>query len=116
MFGLYYNRMNTITSPGQAKNAITVGSTNSIYYKNPHTKEYVAYFSSRGNPKDKRVLPDITAPGVMYSAASLSEKACGKNCNDHNTYVLLQGTYPLFYLFVCPSSSSQCPPLQLQEL
>ena len=49
----------SITDPGNANGAITVGAT---HRKRPH--EYgVSYFSSRGPTGDGRLKPDIVAPG-----------------------------------------------------
>jgi len=54
---------NTIGSPGNAKNALTVGALN---HGNSTT---TAGFSSRGPTDDQRVKPDIMAPGVAISSA-----------------------------------------------
>lgn len=91
-----YCRMDTISSPALAKNVITVGASNSVYLDIPDATEQLAYFSSRGNPNSKRILPDIIAPGLMYSAGSLNEKDCKNNCNDHNNLFFSFGTYPFF--------------------
>ncbi|MBI1199758.1 MAG: S8 family serine peptidase [Phenylobacterium sp.] len=57
----------TITDPGNAELAITVGSTHA---EQPHTYG-VSYFSSRGPTADGRPKPDIVAPGErIISAAS----------------------------------------------
>lgn len=49
----------SITDPGNANGAITVGAT---HRKRPH--EYgVSYFSSRGPTGDGRLKPDVVAPG-----------------------------------------------------
>lgn len=93
-----YCRMDTISSPALAKNVITVGASNSNsnYLGIEDGINYLAYFSSRGNPNSKRILPDIIAPGLMYSAGSLNEKDCKNNCNDHNSLFFSFGTYPFF--------------------
>lgn len=88
--------MDTISSPALAKNVITVGASNSIYLDIPNATEQLAYFSSRGNPNSKRILPDIIAPGLMNSTMSLSQKDCKNNCNDHSHVVFMGGTYPFF--------------------
>jgi len=56
---------NSIGSPGNAKNVITVGSTGNYPYSDP---EAVSKFSSRGWTDDYRVKPDVMAPGEdIYS-------------------------------------------------
>jgi len=56
---------NSISSPGNAKNVITVGSTGNYPYNSP---EEVSSFSSRGWTDDNRVKPDVMAPGdYVYS-------------------------------------------------
>jgi len=56
---------NTVGSPGNAKNVITVGSTGNYPYNSP---EAVSGFSSRGWTNDNRVKPDVMAPGEnVYS-------------------------------------------------
>ena len=49
----------TINDPGNAENAITVGST---HRDMPHTYG-VSYFSSKGPTGDGRMKPDLVAPG-----------------------------------------------------
>jgi subtilisin family serine protease len=57
----------SITDPGNAELAITVGSTHA---EQPHTYG-VSYFSSRGPTADGRQKPDLVAPGEkILSAAS----------------------------------------------
>ncbi len=50
----------TITSPGCAKNALTVGAVDD--------NDFVASFSSRGPTADGRVKPDVVAPGVKITS------------------------------------------------
>ena len=54
----------SITDPGNAEGAITVGATHR--YK-PHTYG-VSYFSSRGPTGDGRAKPDVVAPGEKIKA------------------------------------------------
>ncbi len=54
----------SITDPGNAESAITVGAT---HRQRPHTYG-VSYFSSRGPTGDGRVKPDLVAPGEKISA------------------------------------------------
>ena len=45
---------NTISSPAFAKNALSVGAVYSDYNKIPNGKDYVTYFSSRGDADSPR--------------------------------------------------------------
>jgi subtilisin family serine protease len=57
----------SITDPGNAEDAITVGST---HPEQPHTYG-ISFFSSRGPTADGRLKPDLVAPGErILSAAS----------------------------------------------
>nr|WP_238480674.1 S8 family serine peptidase [Desulforadius tongensis] len=76
-----------VTSPGAAKNAITVGATESIRgidedSDNPYQ---VASFSNRGTT-DGRIKPDLVAPGTWILSAS-RDKNSGKG-----GYSYLSGT------------------------
>ncbi len=55
----------SITTPGDAHLAITVGAA---YDSGEGTKGAVAFWSSKGPTDDGRVKPDITAPGVRIMA------------------------------------------------
>jgi serine protease AprX len=62
----------TITSPGSAVQAITVGATadwSSTVPQYGAQGPFLAWFSSRGPTLDTRVKPDIVAPGVNIGAA-----------------------------------------------
>jgi serine protease AprX len=61
----------SITDPGNADLAITVGST---HREMPHTYG-VSYFSSRGPTGDGRLKPDVLAPGerILSCAAGLEQ-------------------------------------------
>ncbi len=65
----------SITDPGNADLAITVGST---HREMPHTYG-VSYFSSRGPTGDGRMKPDIVAPGerIISCAAGIEAKKYG---------------------------------------
>jgi serine protease AprX len=70
-----YNDL-TITDPGNAELAITVGST---HRDMPHTYG-VSYFSSRGPTGDGRPKPDLLAPGeriVSCAAGAEAQKFAG---------------------------------------
>ena len=64
----------TITSPGSAAQAITVGATAdwSAPTSAPYHAEgpFLAWFSSRGPTLDGRTKPDIVAPGVNIGSAA----------------------------------------------
>lgn len=55
----------SITDPGNADGAITVGATHRFL---PHTYG-VSYFSSRGPTGDGRIKPDLVAPGEKIESA-----------------------------------------------
>ncbi|WP_433722134.1 S8 family peptidase [Nocardia sp. CA-129566] len=56
----------TINDPGNAKRAVTVGST---HRDAPHTYG-ISYFSSRGPTGDGRMKPDLVAPGERITSAA----------------------------------------------
>jgi subtilisin family serine protease len=82
----------TINDPGNARLAITVGST---HRSAPHTYG-VSYFSSKGPTGDGRSKPDLVAPGERISscAAGLSLTAVlgGQVAPDTAVYVEDSGT------------------------
>jgi len=61
----------TITDPGNAELAITVGSTHKSM---PHTYG-VSYFSSRGPTGDGRLKPDLLAPGERIVSCAAGKEA-----------------------------------------
>ncbi len=72
----------TIASPGNAKNVITVGSTESYVpngssygYGNFDNPDYISDFSSRGWTEDNRVKPDVAAPGsgILSTSTPLND-------------------------------------------
>jgi len=73
----------TINDPGNAENAITVGST---HRDMPHTYG-VSYFSSKGPTGDGRMKPDLVAPGERILSC-----AAGKNSSQGAQYVEDSGT------------------------
>ena len=64
----------TITSPGSAVEALTVGATADwsapVGYPYHAEGPFLAWFSSRGPTADNRVKPDVVAPGVNIGSAS----------------------------------------------
>jgi subtilisin family serine protease len=58
----------TITDPGNADRAITVGST---HRDSPHTHG-VSFFSSKGPTLDGRPKPDLVAPGERITSAAVA--------------------------------------------
>jgi serine protease AprX len=65
----------SITDPGNAESAITVGSTHRF---EPHTYG-VSYFSSRGPTGDGRIKPDILAPGERVYSTVLNDAYAAKD-------------------------------------
>jgi subtilisin family serine protease len=59
-------QLSTITDPGNASEAITVGSTHRLA---PHTFG-VSYTSSKGPTLDGRLKPDLVAPGERITSAA----------------------------------------------
>jgi subtilisin family serine protease len=70
----------TINDPGNAQEAITVGST---HREKPHTFG-VSYFSSKGPTGDGRLKPDLVAPGekVLSCAAGASKAEIEKKIDE----------------------------------
>jgi serine protease AprX len=70
----------TINDPGNAQEAITVGST---HREKPHTFG-VSYFSSKGPTGDGRLKPDLVAPGekVLSCAAGASRTEIEKKIDE----------------------------------
>lgn len=65
---------NTIGSPGNAKNVVTVGALGS------GTSTTVASYSSRGPTDDGRAKPDVMAPGTSITSASGNATHGDGNC------------------------------------
>jgi len=83
-----YNDL-TITDPGNAELAITVGAT---HRDMPHLYG-VSYFSSRGPTGDGRPKPDLVAPGErILSCAAGAELGKYPNLGDNILYVEQTGT------------------------
>ncbi|TFJ84083.1 hypothetical protein NSK_004556 [Nannochloropsis salina CCMP1776] len=78
----------SIGSPGNTKNVLTVGATESGPERQSQDRNYIAKFSSRGPTKDGRLKPDIVSPGsYIYSARS-----AGYNNGGTCSYVGMAGT------------------------
>ena len=75
----------TINDPGNAQEAITVGST---HREKPHTFG-VSYFSSKGPTGDGRLKPDLVAPGekVLSCAAGASRTEIEKKIDEDDVGV-----------------------------
>jgi serine protease AprX len=63
----------TITAPGSATGAITVGA--GAGWSSPFEGPYLAAFSSRGPTADDRIKPDVISPGVGIEAAKAGTTA-----------------------------------------
>ena len=68
-----HGRLSTITDPGNALHAITVGSTHRYQ---PHTYG-VTYTSSKGPTLDGRLKPDLLAPGERITSAATGALIAG---------------------------------------
>jgi subtilisin family serine protease len=68
-----HGRLSTITDPGNATGAITVGST---HRSQPHTYG-VTYTSSKGPTLDGRLKPDLVAPGERITSAATGALVTG---------------------------------------
>ncbi|MDT0341353.1 S8 family serine peptidase [Streptomyces litchfieldiae] len=76
---------NTITTPGSAESALTVGAVDKA--------GALAEFSSTGGVDDAALKPDLTAPGVDIGAAAAPGSAYGENGEPvADGYVALSGT------------------------
>jgi subtilisin family serine protease len=65
--------LSSITDPGNANRAITVGAT---HRDRPHTMG-VAYLSSKGPTLDGRLKPDVVAPGVRITSCATGRFRAG---------------------------------------
>lgn len=68
-----YGQLSTITDPGNAADAITVGS---VHRYRPHTYG-VTFDSSKGPTLDGRMKPDLVAPGERITSAGTGRMADG---------------------------------------
>jgi subtilisin family serine protease len=73
MSGDVYGQLSTITDPGNAAMAITVGS---VHRYRPHTYG-VTFNSSKGPTLDGRRKPDLVAPGERITSAATGELVAG---------------------------------------
>ena len=89
----------TITSPKEAKNIITVGSSQS--HRTGLDPATVSTFSSRGPARDGRILPTVVAPGEVVVSARA--RPAGGLCNEPAT----DGLGP--FHSVCSGTSMAAP-------
>ena len=66
-----YGQLSTITDPGNAATAITVGS---VHRYRPHTYG-ITFDSSKGPTLDGRMKPDLVAPGERITSAATGQLA-----------------------------------------
>lgn len=66
-----YGQLSTITDPGNAASAITVGS---VHRYRPHTYG-ITFDSSKGPTLDGRMKPDLVAPGERITSAATGKLA-----------------------------------------
>ena len=71
--GDVYGQLSTITDPGNAATAITVGS---VHRYRPHTYG-VTFNSSKGPTLDGRLKPDLVAPGECITSAATGQLIAG---------------------------------------
>ncbi len=88
--------LNTVYFPGIAKNIITVGATENIRTgASANNINQVASFSSRGPAGDKRIKPDVVAPGtsIVSTKSSLSNmQSCTTSFESNGNYSYCSGT------------------------
>ncbi|WP_100333128.1 S8 family serine peptidase [Bacillus alkalisoli] len=86
----------TISAPGTAKNAITVGATENLrpsFGSMADNINHVASFSSRGPTRDGRIKPDVMAPGTyILSARSSLAPNSSFWANHDSKYAYMGGT------------------------
>jgi subtilisin family serine protease len=68
-----YGQLSTITDPGNAASAITVGS---VHRYRPHSYG-VTFDSSKGPTLDGRLKPDVVAPGECITSAATGQMMAG---------------------------------------
>ena len=68
-----YGQLSTVTDPGNAAGAITVGS---VHRYRPHTYG-VTFDSSKGPTLDGRLKPDLVAPGECITSAATGQMIAG---------------------------------------
>ena len=93
-----HGRLSTITDPGNAISAITVGSTHRY---EPHTYG-VTYTSSKGPTLDGRPKPDLVAPGERITSAATGALIAGITC--------LQSDVPGIARYIEDSGTSMAAP------
>lgn len=74
-----FGQLSTITEPGTAASAITVGS---VHRYRPHTYG-VSFDSSKGPTLDGRRKPDLVAPGVRITSAATGQLVTGVTVFDN---------------------------------
>lgn len=86
--GNYGPSQNTVSPPGTAKNALTVGASQSSSMGGDINN--IASFSSRGTTDDGRIKPDVVAPGtwIISTASSLATYTYPAGAN----YAYMSGT------------------------
>jgi hypothetical protein len=86
----------TVGSPGNSKNIISVGATESfgeeLTEANMLGFDYLAYFSSRGPTADGRTKPDILAPGYNIISAKSHGRSGESSCDGNDGTKFMAGT------------------------
>jgi parallel beta-helix repeat protein len=94
--------LNSMCSPGVAKNVITVGASENYrpdWGSSANNPDEIAYFSSRGLTDDGRIKPDISAPGTYITSLQSFGGSPGLS-----GYPKIGSTYQY-----CSGTSQACP-------
>jgi len=89
LFAAGNERNDGISSPGTAKNVITVGGHVNRYNGAP---DDMYYWSSRGPTDDGRIKPDIVAPGDYVRSCKSQEASSASGSWSNNWYLEYSGT------------------------
>lgn len=89
LFAAGNERNDGISSPGTAKNVITVGGHVNRYNGAP---DDMYYWSSRGPTDDGRIKPDLVAPGDYVRSCKSQEASSASGSWSNNWYLEYSGT------------------------
>jgi len=89
LFAAGNERDDGISSPGTAKNVITIGGHVNRYSGAP---DDMYYWSSRGPTDDGRIKPDLVGPGDYVRSCKSQEASSASGSWDNNWYLEYSGT------------------------